>query len=186
MPDEAQLIEKAQAGDQEALSALVSKCWQPLFRFISYKTGSPEDAQEITQETFFRAFRSLSSFQKSDTKFATYLGRIASNLITDLWRKKGRSPQVSDISDHQNHLMDGSDPSEEAISHEQRELIASALKELSAEQRQVIELRIIAGLPLKETATAMDKTEAAIKMLQQRALKNLRNLLLVRGVMESE
>jgi len=184
MRDEAELIEKAQAGDRDALNELVADCWQGVYRLISYKTHSPEDAQEITQETFFRAFRSLSTYQKTDTRFTTYLGRIATNLVTDFWRKKGRTPVIADIADYQYQVSDGTEPGELIIDNETREDLASALRTLPDEQRQVIELRILAGLPVKETADAMNKSEAAVKMLQQRALKNLRHELLDKGVLE--
>ena len=185
MPTEAELIAKAKTGDREALGELVTACWHPVYRLISYKTHSPEDAQEITQETFFRAFRSISSYRQTETRFTTYLSRIALNLVTDFWRKKGRSPAVTDIIEHQNHLsVDEPDPCDQLVEQEMRHSLAESMEELPDEQRKVVELRIIAGLPVRETATAMNKTEAAVKMLQQRALKNLRQNLLNRGALE--
>ena len=181
MPSEWELIEKAKAGDKTALGDLVSDCWQPLYRFVSYKLGSTDEAQDITQETFFRAFRSLSSYQKTDSRFGTYLGRIANNLITDLWRKKGRTPVIQDISNQQELLSGGENPVETLVTLETKETLAVLLAELPLEQRQVIEYRILAGLPVKEVANAMDKSEAAVKMLQQRALKNMREKLLAKG-----
>ena len=181
MPSEWELIEKAKTGDQDALSEIVADCWQPLYRFISYKTGSSDEAQDITQETFYRAFRSLASYQKTETRFSTWLGRIAMNLITDIWRKNGRSPNMNDKSEHGNDLADGENPADTVIRLETADTLATLLTELPEEQRRVIQLRIVAGLPVKEVAIAMSKSEAAIKMLQQRALKNLRGKLLERG-----
>ena len=181
MPSEWELIERAKAGDKAALGDLVSDCWQPLYRFVSYKLGSTDEAQDITQETFFRAFRSLSSYQKTDSRFGTYLGRIANNLITDLWRKKGRTPVIQDINNQQELLSGGENPVETLVTLETKETLAVLLADLPLEQRQVIEYRILAGLPVKEVANAMDKSEAAVKMLQQRALKNLREKLLAKG-----
>ena len=181
MPSEWELIEKAKAGDKTALGDLVSDCWQPLYRFVSYKLGSADEAQDITQETFFRAFRSLSSYQKTDSRFGTYLGRIASNLITDLWRKKSRTPIFQEISEQPCLPSGDNNPAELLVTLETKETLAVLLAELPLEQRQVIEYRILAGLPVKEVATAMDKSEAAVKMLQQRALKTLREKLLAKG-----
>ena len=184
MSTDSELIEKAKTGDRTALGELVAACWHPVYRLISRKTGNPEDAQEITQETFFRAFRSLSDYRQTEARFTTFLSRIALNLVTDFWRKKGRSPSISDIDDHPALAASGPDPGEQVVLQETRQSLTEALKELPAEQRQAIELRIIAGLPVKEAAIAMDKTEAAVKMLQQRALKNLRQKLLDRGAIE--
>lgn len=181
MPSEWDLIEKAKNGDKAALTELVSNCWQPLHRFIVHKMGSADEAQDVVQETFYRAFRSLSNYKKTDSRFTTYLGRIATNLITDMWRKKGRSPVNSDFVDSQGQLSDGKNPADLLVDQETKATLAATLAELPSEQRQVIEYRILAGLPVKEVAIALDKSEAAIKMLQQRALKNLREKLLAKG-----
>ena len=186
MQNEDLLIVKAQAGDRNALNELVSAYWHPIYRFVSYKTGSLEDAQELTQETFFRACRSLSNYQKTNATFKTYLSHIALNLIRDFWRKKGRSPVLVDFADHQNLVAEDDQPDTIAITLERRNVILQVLQELPGEQRQAIQLRIISGLSVRETALAMNKSEAAIKMLQQRALKALRALLLNRGIVEND
>ncbi len=184
MPSEWELIEKAKNGDSQALREIVTDCWQPLYRFVSAKTGNSEDAQDLVQETFFRAFRSLSSYHQTETRFSTWLGRIATNLITDMWRKNGRAPLIYPITEPQNELPGGEDPAEAVINSETKELLATLLNKLPTEQQQVIELRILAGLPVKDVAIAMNKSEAAVKMLQQRALKNLREMLLAQGALK--
>lgn len=179
------LIIKAQAGDREAMGELVSAYWHPIFRLVCYKTNCPDDAQEITQETFFRAFKALPNYHKSNATFKTYLGRIALNLVNDSWRKKSRCPEVVELADYHQQPCEDSLPDEQAILQEQRAAIASVLNALPSDQRQAIQLRIIAGLPIKEASKAMGKSEAAVKMLQFRALKNMRNLMLERGIIEN-
>ena len=181
MSSEWELIEKAKGGDQAALGELVDECWQPLFRFIAQKLGNVDEAQDVVQETFYRAFRSLGSYKKTDSRFTTYLGRIATNLITDMWRKKGRSTVNIDFNDYQDRLAGGENPADSLIELEKKQALTAALTELPPDQRQVIEYRILAGLPVREVSIAMNKSEAAIKMLQQRALKNLREKLLAKG-----
>ncbi|HWQ61184.1 MAG TPA: sigma-70 family RNA polymerase sigma factor, partial [Negativicutes bacterium] len=159
MTDEKSLIAKAQQGDKAALELLISRYWQPVFRLACLKIGNGEDAQEITQETFLKAFRALPGYRETDASFKTYLGRIALNLITDFWRKKGRSPQVVALADFQEPLADPAPlPEDSALSKERRESIARMVAMLPAEQRQAVELRIFASLSLQETATAMGKT----------------------------
>ena len=184
MPAESELIDRAKAGDRDALNELVSSCWTPIYRFVSLKTGNPEDAQEITQDTFFRAFRALATFQKTEAHFTTFLGRIALNLITDFWRKKGRSPLTTELTPRQELPGSSETPEEHLLKGELRAGLAAVISELPEEQRQVIEWRILAGLPVKDVALALGKSEAAVKMLQQRALKTLREKLLDRGVIE--
>lgn len=183
MPNEQSLILQAQSGDRNALNELVAVFWHPVYRYIAYKTGSPEDAKEITQETFIRALQALPNYHETEVAFITYLKRIALNLITDFWRKKGRRPLSVELSEDRQAAEDDQ-PEALAVNHEMRQAIASVLKELPEDQRRTVELRLIAGLPVREASIAMGKTEAAIKMLQQRALKNLRTLLLARGIIE--
>ena len=181
LPDDI-LLDRAQSGDREALNELVALYWHPVYRFVAYKTGNPEDAQELTQETFYRAFRALPAFRRQEAAFLTYLNHIALNLIRDFWRKKGRTPHTVDWADVQDAATTDDGPDVQAIRLERREALAKVLLLLPVEQRQTVELRIIAGLPVRDTALAMGKSEAAIKMLQQRALKSLRMLLLQHGI----
>ena len=182
MENEEVLIARARDGDREALNELVTRHWHPVYRFVSYKTGNLDEAQELTQETFFRAFRSLPDYRQTGATFKTYLCHIALNLIRDFWRKQGRSPALVELSDTVPASNEDDQPDIAAIRTEQRETLHKALQQLPEEQRQAVELRIVAGLPVREAALAMGKTEAAVKMLQQRALKNLRTLLLEQGI----
>lgn len=184
MLDERSLIDQARTGDRGALNDLVVAFWHPVYRYIAYKIGSPEDAKELTQETLIRAVQSMPNYHETGIAFKTYLKRIALNLITDFWRKKGRSPVLTDL-DEKHQAAEDDQPDAQAVSHELRDAIAGVLSELPDDQRHTVELRIIAGLPVRESAIIMGKTEAAIKMLQQRALKNLRTLLLSRGIIEN-
>jgi RNA polymerase sigma-70 factor (ECF subfamily) len=175
--DETELIVRAKTGDRMALNELVARYWQPVYHFASYKLGNSQDAEEVAQETFIRVFRALPEYQITGAVFTAYIKRIAVNLITDFWRKKSRSPAIADIAEVQELAADGQEPDLQLLSSEMREILLSVLQKLPPEQRQAVELRIIAGLPVRETALTMGKSEAAIKMLQQRALKNLRMLL---------
>lgn len=185
MKNEQALILDAKNGDREALNILIENYWQPIYRLVCYKVGNSEDAQELTQDTFLRAFRSLERYQDTGASFKTYLGRIALNLVTDFWRKKGRAPQIVDIAEYQEPLSDSAaKPDEAAISAEQQQEIVGLISSLPNDQRQAVELRIVAGLSVREAANIMGKTEPALKMLQQRALKNLRKLCVERGIIE--
>lgn len=177
--DEKALIIKAQKGNKDALNKLVELYWQPIYRLIIYKIGNHDDAQELTQETFIKAFKAIDRYKITEASFKTYLGRIAINLVTDYWRKRGRMPQIIDIAEYQEPILDMAErPENLALANEQRSEIKKIVKCLPEEQKKAIEFRIIAGLSVKETAHIMNKSEAAIKMLQQRALKNLKQLFL--------
>ena len=183
MQDEANLIEQAKTLDRDALNALISAFWQPVYRFVLYKISEPEEAKEITQETFLRVLRALPKYERTDASFQTYLNRIALNIITDAWRKKQRSPVLTDLADHPQLQSKEELPERQALRKEEQAMIAGVLRELPDDQRRTIEYRIIQGLSVKETAAALHKSEAAVKMLQQRALKNCRTLLIEQGLL---
>lgn len=177
------LIARARQGDEASINTLITRYWQPVYRLACLKTGNVDDAQELTQETFFKALRALPGYKDTGASFKTYLGRIAINLITDYWRKKGRMPQIVDIATYQEPLVDRNElPEEQTLSREMRERIGTLLGLLPPEQRQTVELRILAGLSVQETSRLIGKSEAAVKMLQQRGLKNLRRLFEEHGI----
>jgi RNA polymerase sigma factor (sigma-70 family) len=182
--DETILITKAKDGDREALNTLISSYWQPIYRLIYSKLGNEDDAKELTQDTFMKAFRSLPQYKILDVPFKSYLGRIAINSVTDFWRKNGRTPQSVNIDDYHGAILDGREnPEEYTLRLEGQEQMANLVESLPEEQRQVVKLRVILGISIREAALQLHKTEPAIKMLQQRALQNLRKMCLEVGIL---
>ncbi len=181
------IIAQARDGDRAALNALVSSHWPAIYRLALAKTSNPEDAQEIAQDTFLRALAALPRYKETNATFKTYLSRIALNLIIDYYRRRGRAPQVVDIADYNEPIIDpDSRPEEAVLNTERREEVLCLLTRLPDEQRQVIELRIVRGLAVADTARIMGKSAAAVKMLQQRALKKLKELFTEQGITGGE
>jgi RNA polymerase sigma factor (sigma-70 family) len=184
LTDEKILIAKAKDGDREALNTLISRYWQPIYRFIYSKLGNEDDARELTQDTFMKAFRSLPRYKVMDVPFKGYLGKIAINLVTDFWRKNGRTPQLVNINEHQGTIADlRENPEEYVLRLEGQEQMSNLVESLPEEQRQVVKLRIMLNVSIRDVAIQMNKTEPAIKMLQQRALQNLRKMCLGIGLL---
>lgn len=185
--DENRIIAKAKEGDREALNELVTRHWAYIYRLALAKTGNPDDAQEIAQETFVKALAALSRYKETNATFKTYLSRIALNLIIDYYRKRGRAPQIMDITEYMEPIVDNSlSPDQAVVDAERREEVAKMLALLPEEQRQVVELRIVQGLAVADTARIMGKSGAAVKMLQQRALKKLKDLFAENGITGGE
>lgn len=182
--DENILITKAKDGDREALNTLISCYWRPIYRFIYSKLGNEDDAKELTQDTFMKAFRSLPRYKVMDIPFKSYLVRIALNSVTDFWRRNGRAPQLVNINEYQGSIIDvRENPEEHTLRLEGQEQIANLVERLPEEQCQVIKLRVVLGISIRDAAIQMNKTEPAIKMLQQRALQNLRKMCLSIGIL---
>lgn len=181
------IIAQARDGDRAALNTLVSSHWPAIYRLALAKTSNPEDAQEIAQDTFLRALAALPRYKETNATFKTYLSRITLNLIIDYYRRRGRAPQVVDIADYNEPIIDpDSRPEEAVLNTERREEVLCLLARLPDEQRQVIELRIVQGLAVADTARIMGKSVAAVKMLQQRALKKLKDLFTEQGITGGE
>ena len=183
MQSETQLIEQAKTMEKAALNALITAYWPAVYRFALYKTQDEEEAKEIAQETFLRVLRALPSYDPNGAAFQTYLNRIATNLMTDRWRKKQRSPDCAELTEQTTPPSDEGLPDVQALRQEEREILLQTLQQLPEDQRKTIEYRIILGLSVKETAVVLQKSEAAVKMLQQRALKTCRALLINRGLL---
>src|SRR5688500_9560143 len=120
-----ELVARSKTGDTESFNQLVKRWERPIFA-LAYRTlGREEDARDVTQETFLRAFRALSGF-KGDAKFSSWLYRIALNLCRDWMRKQRRAPTVQ--------LAEGVDPADVASEQGPVESIEDlvARRELSA------------------------------------------------------
>jgi RNA polymerase sigma-70 factor, ECF subfamily len=170
--NETELLAQARTGNRQALNELVSLYWQSLYRYVFYKVRHKEEAEELTQETFLKAIIYLPKFEDRGVSFRSFLIRVATNLITDHWRKNARGENLP-LSEAL-VLSDGNSPDEFAILEERRRIVHTAIDALPEEQRKVIQLRLIEGRSIKESADMMQKSEGALKMLQQRALQNIR------------
>lgn len=150
--------------------------WQDLYRYIYYKVGSRQEAEDLTQETFIRLIRGGKDY--GDAPAAGLLKRTAMRLIIDRWRRdKGRARTFSmDSNGSANALGDqgAGDPEVRFVRDEQ---IRQALGVLSDDQRLVVRLRLIQGYSVKETAEIAGKTESSVRTLQFRAIRCIQQAL---------
>lgn len=182
MTHEQQLVAKAQRGDRDSLHALISAYWQSVYRLVLSKRGNIEDSQELTQEAFFQALRTFGNHQIKETPFATYLGRIALNLVTDYWKQKGHLPPVISIAEYNEPLVrEEAHRQVTAWEVKQQAEVLRLIRLLPHQQRQAIELMIIAGLPVKEGIAMVGKSDSPMNILRQQALQTMSRLLEERG-----
>jgi RNA polymerase sigma-70 factor (ECF subfamily) len=140
-----ELVARSKTGDTESFNQLVKRWERPIFA-LAYRTlGREEDARDVTQETFLRAFRALGGF-KGDAKFSSWLYRIALNLCRDWMRKDRRAPVVAVPEGVEiEHLKADRGPTETvedlAARAELSRVVAKAMEKLPAEQRQAIILK---------------------------------------------
>jgi len=181
--DEKALIRAAQEGDQDAFGQLVRAYDKSVLRLAMNLLRSPEDAQDVYQEAFFRVYRNLKSF-RFDCSFHTWLYRIVTNLCLDHMRKRkvrreessqveGLDGPVDRMDSFQESRADG-DPQRSLFSGELRQGINKALSELTARERMVFELRHYQGMKLRDIGEALGTTEEAAKNCLFRATQKMR------------
>jgi len=160
--------------NNDSIEAICSSTWETVYRYIYYKVQNREEAEDITQETYAKALSYLKKGSINPDKYIGFLKTVALNVLRDLWRKKKRRGTHIDLESMnplEHSIEDPSDISTERI------LIENALIQLNKEQRTVIELRIIKGHSVAETARIMNKKEVTIRVMQHRALQVLAAIL---------
>ena len=173
IPGENELIARAKSGDSIALDQICSAHWTGVHTLIASSVRAPADAEELTQEVFERAIRSLPNFEYTGAPFSAYLTRIARNLIHDTWRMQSRrSVHQSEWPNFE--IADAETPEDQAVSTSELEVLRIAMKKLSLNHRRVLYLRLVEGLSTEETARRMGRGNDAIRQLQKRALDALR------------
>jgi RNA polymerase sigma-70 factor, ECF subfamily len=172
--DEESLVRRAQQRDQVALTRLYEDNFDKIYRYCVVKIGDRTEAEDMTQQVFLNAIKSLPGYKFKGMPFSSWLYRIAHNQVVDYLRKKSRHATVS-IEDRT--VIGDDDPSEAAEGALQIEELAAATKKLTAAQREVISLRFAAELSVAECARAMGKSEGAVKALQHSAIAALRRVM---------
>ncbi len=183
--DEKHILARARRGDLHAFEELVRLYEKRVYAVALRSSGSPEDAADITQEVFLRAWRSIESF-RGDSGFSTWLFRITMNLCVDFARHKHAQPQTQPLvigeEDSERPIPDTAPTPEEHLDNRElgREL-AAALDEVSEEHRRIVLLRDVSGLSYTEIAEVLEISEGTVKSRLSRARIALRTVLLRRG-----
>ena len=185
--EDKEIIEQVLAGDNNAFGALVERYQTRVYNLALRMCGNPDDAFDLAQEAFFRAWRGLPGFQ-FDSAFSTWLFRLSANVCLDWLRAKKRRPTVSlttvDDEDEEVQLElpdPGKSPEELVLAAEDRAALTKALNGLPVEYRQILTLRAIDDLSYAEIAGILKIKEGTVKSRLSRARLALRNKLLQNG-----
>jgi RNA polymerase sigma-70 factor (ECF subfamily) len=187
--DDRDLIADARRGDRAAFGALVRRYQDRLYPTLLRLTGRPEDAHDLIQDTFLRAYQKLGRFH-GDSSFYTWIYRIAVNLALSERRKRrpivglsvrddlegGRLEPASDVS--------RTDPSLPLEQDERDALVQKALNGLSFESRAVVVMKDLDGLPYEEIAQTLQIPIGTVRSRLHRARMELRERL--RGVLDAD
>lgn len=186
---DAELIREAQKGSRAAFDVLVRQYDQAVLRLALHLTGSEQDAQDIHQEAFLKAYRHIGSF-RFECSFYTWIYRIVTNLCLDLLRRRKTRREdpsviVDAMGDEHDTMINVSD--ERAMANPARELerkilaqnIQAALATLTPRERTVFELKHYQGLRLRTIGEMLNTTEETAKNTLFRATRKLRTQLSV-------
>jgi len=176
---DASAVALARDGDSEAFRGLVERHSRTVFRLAHRMTGSPQDAEDVVQETFLRAYKQLSRFE-SRANFSTWLHRIAVNCSIDLIRSRPHREAGADAADlEQFGAADRDDapptsPERLMLSTEVQERINGAMSALSHMERAAFTLRHFEGQSIEEISRALGLKTNATKHSIFRAVKKMR------------
>jgi RNA polymerase sigma-70 factor (ECF subfamily) len=180
--DLTELVVAARAGDQQAFETLVRATYADTYTLAYRLTGDEEDARDVVQESYLRAYRGLKRF-RGDAQFTTWLYRITANCAsTHLGRRaKHRHEELADDAPVADTNPDV-DPAARTDARATRDRLTTALRGLPPRLRAVVVLRDVYDLPHEAIAAELGISESAAKVRLHRARKKLReNLFPLRG-----
>jgi len=168
-------IKKAVGGDSSAFGSLYDHYQPMIYRFVMIKVGTREEAEDITHQVFLSAWQNVKSYKHRGHPFSSWLYQIARNQVIDHYRSKKNEVSLENV-----------DPeyfAAPAIAHFdismklEMEKVRKAIQQLKPDYQDVIIMRFIEDVSLKEAAAALGKTEGAVKLIQHRAMKELKRVL---------
>ncbi len=169
------LVRRAVQGDTEAFAALYDRFMGRVYRYVRYLVRDQHDAEDIAQEVFIRAWRALPRYRETGAPFAAWLIAIAHNLTVNHLKAKRGTVSLGEIDIPTNATEANPEAATEAIFD--RVGVRSAILKLSREKQQVILMRWIEGFSYSEIAQFLNKSEGAVRVIQYRALADLRVIL---------
>ena len=164
-------------GGEASAFGLLYKHYQPqIYRFIYFKVGLREEAEDLPHQVFLNAWNNIEGYQFQGFPFSSWLYRIARNQVVDHYR--AAKPNTSSLDNVDTEIAAPLDDPIAAIEDKNNlTKIKMAISRLKPEYQEIIIMRFVEDMAVKEVASAMGKSEGAIKILQHRAVKSLKKLI---------
>lgn len=177
--EEYALVQRIQSGDSDAFAVLMDLYQKQVYHLALRTVGNPEDAADMTQEAFLRAYRAIGSF-RGDSKLSVWLYRLTQNVCIDFLRSRGRKPTVSLTVENEEDEVQELDVADERFDPEEqyqrkalRDAVRRGLLSLPEEYRMILILREINGLSYAEIGEQLQLEEGTVKSRLFRARKKL-------------
>jgi RNA polymerase sigma factor (sigma-70 family) len=172
--DEAMLVQRAIRHDPEAFGRLYDIHIDRVYRHIHYRVGNQQDAEDLTQQVFLKAWQSIPRYKETASPFIAWLMTISHNLVVDFYRtRKDKAYVEAEI------LADGpaSSPEQAAETSLEQQRLRRAILRLGSDEQQVVILRFMEGFQFAEIASVLKKKEGNVRVILHRALVKLRTIL---------
>lgn len=168
--DERMLVERAARRDRRAFAQLYDRFVDKIYKYIYYKVGSSAEAEDLTAQTFLKAWEAIGGYRWTERPFSAWLYRIAHNLVVDYFRTKRETASLEELPSLEER---GTTLEEVTEQHLTAEVLRRAIGHLTSDQQQVILLRFLEGYSTEQVAQLMGKQPGAVRTLQHRALVGL-------------
>ncbi|MBI2074904.1 MAG: sigma-70 family RNA polymerase sigma factor [Candidatus Levybacteria bacterium] len=172
LPEILNWIKKAQKGDKDAFGHIYKHFLKKIYRYIYFSVHSKEVAEDLTQTTFLKAWRSLATFSPSGGTLQAYLFAIARNAIIDYYRRK-KEVLGKELGEHISEST-WANPEELFAKDETASSVWQAIKRLEEIEKNVIIMRYFEELDYAEIARIISKQEGAVRVMIYRILKKLK------------
>jgi RNA polymerase sigma-70 factor (ECF subfamily) len=170
------LVQRAVKRDRAAFTALYECCVDRVYQHVYYSVSSRVDAEDITQEVFIKAWKAIDKYKKTGAPFIAWLLTIAGHLVIDHYRRRRMTINIDDVVEKITSNR-ASDPEGQAEANYDKVLIRQAILKLKGDRQKVVLMHFIDGFSYGEIARTLNKSEGAVRVIQYRALDDLRRLL---------
>jgi len=168
--EEIKLLRRAQALDEEALAEIHSRYYQRIYRYFSFRIADPLTAEDLASEVFIRFLKAIRDKHAPPNTIQGWLFGAARNVTKEYYRRSGKMEVIA-IAEH---VPSGEHSPEQKVGKKlEVQALIAAMGQLTEDQKHVLALRFGYGLPIREVAEALNRSEAAVKMLQARAIMAL-------------
>lgn len=171
--DDAELVELAK-DNQEAFGVLYERYVEKIYKYIYYRTGNHQDAEDLTAGVFYRAMAHIENYTERGVPFQAWLYRIAHNLVANWHRDRSRR-KIIPLEEFVSSGLHFDAPDSHTEDQEEREQLLRAITNLPEERQQLLTLKFVSHLSNAEIGDILDRTEGAIKSLYHRTLLALRD-----------
>lgn len=169
-----ELIFRAANGDSEAFSILYERYVGKIFNYIYYRTGSYNDAEDLTERVFYRALGHIASYKNLGVPFTAWLYRIAHNLVAN-WHRDNQRRKEMPLEDHIDLPEHRDAPEAELVKNQEMAGLLTMIRTLPEDRQQLLILKFVEHMSNQEVAVIMRRSEGAIKSLYHRTLLHLRD-----------